>query len=154
MPELTAAIDELLPGVERTLAVDCRDTESLYGLNVYGDGDFFVPHQDSWDTFRPGRVVTFVYCLHRTPRPFTGGTLRVFDGASSLRTGGRPLAREDRAWRDYEPEHDGIVFFRPTTWHEARRVQCPGGQPRDCRFAVNGWLTRRDADAVAVVPGL
>ncbi|MFE2267809.1 hypothetical protein ACFXB4_01080 [Streptomyces lavendulae] len=59
---------------------------------------------------------------------------RVFDGASPLRTDGRHLARENRAWRDHEPEHDSIAFFRPTTWDEARRVQCPGGQPRDCAW--------------------
>ncbi|GAA3259531.1 hypothetical protein GCM10010493_37330 [Streptomyces lavendulae subsp. grasserius] len=47
------------------------------------------------------------------------GRWRVFDG---------------QAWRDHEPEHDSIAFFRPTTWDEARRVQCPGVQPRDCAW--------------------
>ncbi|MFD9715769.1 2OG-Fe(II) oxygenase [Streptomyces sp. NPDC059076] len=143
VPELLSAIDGVVETVERILGVSCRDTKPCYSLNVYGEGDFFVPHQDSWDTFHPERVVTFVYYLHRTPRSFEGGALRVFDTSVPLRVDGRMPAWEERTWRDYPPEHDSIVFFHPGSWHEARPVHCPTQDKQDSRFAINGWLARR-----------
>ncbi|MFE4619265.1 2OG-Fe(II) oxygenase [Streptomyces sp. NPDC056747] len=138
-PELLAAIEDVREAVEHTLGVDCRYTEPSYGLNVHNDGDFYRPHQDSSAEYAPRRLLTFVYYLHRTPRPFGGGELRVFDAALPLHM--EPTGDwEERTWRDWEPEHDSIVFFLPTAWHEVRPVVCPGGQHEDSRFAVNGWL--------------
>ncbi|MFF3013824.1 2OG-Fe(II) oxygenase [Streptomyces sp. NPDC057939] len=145
LPELVAAVHELLPGVEGALGVSCRDTEPRHSLNVHSDGEFLVPHQDSWDTFHPLRAVTFVYYLHRTPRPFEGGALRVYDGATPVRPDGRSTAWEDRSWTDYPPEHDSILFFRPSARHEVRPVTCPSRRREDSRFAINGRLTRLPA---------
>ncbi|MEU3693816.1 2OG-Fe(II) oxygenase [Streptomyces narbonensis] len=138
-PELLAAIDDVREAVEHTLGVDCRYTEPSYGLNVHNDGDFYRPHQDTSAAYAPRRLLTFVYYLHRTPRPFGGGELRVFDAALPLHTE-TTGAWEERTWRDWEPEHDSIVFFLPTAWHEVRPVVCPGRQHEDSRFAINGWL--------------
>ncbi|QMU67793.1 2OG-Fe(II) oxygenase [Streptacidiphilus sp. P02-A3a] len=138
-PELLAAVHEVLPAVEHTLGVDCRHTEPEYSLNVHNDGDFYRSHQDTTPAHAPRRLLTFVYYLHRTPRPFTGGELRVFDAALPLHTGTTGDWRQ-RTWRDWEPEHDSIVFFLPTAWHEVRPVVCPTGRHRDSRFALNGWL--------------
>ncbi|MFJ8104296.1 2OG-Fe(II) oxygenase [Streptomyces sp. NPDC096132] len=147
-PELLAAIDEVLEAVEHTLGVSCRDTEPSYGLNVHNDGDFYGVHQDTDGVgYASDRLLTFVYYLHGTPRPFRGGALRVFDVALPLGSD-RVGTWEDRTWRDWEPEHDSIVFFRPTAWHEVREVGCPSGRPEDSRFAVNGWLCRRSDSAV------
>ncbi|MFD7101881.1 2OG-Fe(II) oxygenase [Streptomyces celluloflavus] len=142
-PELLAAIDEVLEAVEHTLGVSCRYTEPHYSLNLHNDGDFYRPHQDTSAEFAPRRLLTFVYYLHRTPRPFDGGELRVFDAAMPLHTGTTGKWAE-RTWRDWAPEHDSIVFFRPTAWHEVRPVSCPGKQRADSRFAVNGWLCSPD----------
>ncbi|GAA2491314.1 2OG-Fe(II) oxygenase [Streptomyces thermolineatus] len=144
-PELVAAIREVLEPVEHVLGVSCRDTEPGYGLNVHNDGDFYRPHQDTDGVeFQPGRVLTFVYYLHRRPRPFRGGSLRVFDISLPVHRG--EAARwEDRGWRDWEPEHNSIVFFRPTAWHEVRPVSCPSRRHEDSRFAVNGWFYRTTA---------
>ncbi|MFD8210091.1 2OG-Fe(II) oxygenase [Streptomyces sp. NPDC059695] len=141
--ELLAAIDDVREAVEHTLGIDCRHTEPSYGLNVHNDGDFYGPHQDTSAAYSPRRLLTFVYYLHRTPRPFDGGELRVFDAALPLHTE-TTGAWEERTWRDWEPEHDSIVFFLPTAWHEVRPVVCPGGQHGDSRFAVNGWLCAPD----------
>lgn len=138
-PELLAAIDEVLPAVEHTLGVSCAHTEPEYTLNVHNDGDYYRSHQDTSPEYAPRRLLTFVYYLHRTPRPFTGGELRVFDAALPLHTGTTGDWRQ-RTWRDWEPEHDSIVFFLPTAWHEVRPVACPTGRHADSRFAVNGWL--------------
>ena len=138
-PELLSAIEDVREAVEHTLGVDCRYTEPSYGLNVHNDGDFYRPHQDTSAEYDSRRLLTFVYYLHRTPRPFGGGELRVFDAALPLHM--EPTGDwEERTWRDWEPEHDSIVFFLPTAWHEVRPVVCPGGQHADSRFAVNGWL--------------
>ncbi|MGV9264922.1 2OG-Fe(II) oxygenase [Kitasatospora sp. NPDC003701] len=142
-PELIAAVEEVRGAVEHTLGVDCRHTRPSYGLNVHNDGDFYRPHQDSSAEFSPRRLLTFVYYLHRTPRPFDGGELRVFDAALPLHTA-TTGDWERRTWRDWEPEHDSIVFFRPTAWHEVRPVGCPSGRHEDSRFAVNGWLCGPD----------
>ncbi len=142
-PELLAAIDEVLEAVEHTLGVSCQYTEPSYSLNVHNDGDFYRSHQDTSVEFAPRRLLTFVYYLHRTPRPFEGGELRVFDAVLPLHTDTAGKWQE-RSWRDFEPEHDSIVFFRPTAWHEVRPVGCPSKQHADSRFAVNGWLCSPD----------
>ncbi|MFJ2113557.1 MULTISPECIES: 2OG-Fe(II) oxygenase [unclassified Streptomyces] len=144
-PELLAAIDEVAEAVEHTLGVSCRHTEPSYSLNVHNDGDFYRPHQDTSTEFAPRRLLTFVYYLHRTPRPFDGGALRVFDVALPLHTDATGKW-EERTWRDWEPEHDSIVFFRPTAWHEVRPVNCPSRQHADSRFAINGWLCSPDPE--------
>lgn len=141
-PELLSAIDEVLEVVEHVLHVSCRDTVPSYGLNVHNDGDFYRAHQDTDGVGYSERLLTFVYYLHRTPRPYQGGALRVYDALQPLDPG-KTLTWEGCTWRDYEPEHDSIVFFRPTVWHEVRKVGCPSGRPEDSRFAVNGWLCRR-----------
>lgn len=142
-PELTTAIEEVREAVEHALGVSCEHTRPSYGLNVHNDGDFYRPHQDSSAEFSPRRLLTFVYYLHRTPRPFDGGELRVFDAALPLHTA-TTGDWERRTWRDWEPEHDSVVFFRPTAWHEVRPVACPSGRHEDSRFAVNGWLCSPD----------
>ncbi|AXG79510.1 2OG-Fe(II) oxygenase [Streptomyces paludis] len=151
-PELLAAIDEVVEAVEHTLGVSCRHTEPSYSLNVHNDGDFYGPHQDSSAEFSPRRLLTFVYYLHRTPRPFTGGELRVFDAALPLHT--ETTGKwEEHTWRDWPPEHDSIVFFLPSAWHEVRPVNCPGKQHADSRFAINGWLCSPDPTARAAEAG-
>jgi len=145
-PELLSAIGEVLPAVEHTLGVSCQHTEPEYSLNVHNDGDFYGSHQDATAEFSPRRLLTFVYYLHRTPRPFTGGELRVFDAALPLHTETAGNWQE-RTWRDWEPEHDSIVFFLPTVWHEVRPVACPSRRHPDSRFALNGWLTAPDPAA-------
>jgi hypothetical protein len=143
-PQLLEAIGNVLPAVERTLGVSCDDTVPTYGLNMHNDGDFYRAHQDTDGVQYTDRVLTFVYYLHRTPRPFQGGELRVFDSAKPVHAT-RTERWADRTWRDWEPEHDSIVFFRPTIWHEVRKVTCPDRRPENSRFAVNGWLCRRPA---------
>ncbi|MFI1884984.1 2OG-Fe(II) oxygenase [Streptomyces jumonjinensis] len=146
-PELLEGIHEVLEIMEHTLGVCCRDTEPSYGLNVHNDGDFYTAHQDIGPKgIASKRLLTFVYYLHGTPRPFQGGNLRVYDVALPLHTESKPVAWEAHTWRDWEPEHDSIVFFLPTAWHEVRKVTCPSGDLADSRFAVNGWLCSATAE--------
>ncbi|MFI5642238.1 2OG-Fe(II) oxygenase [Streptomyces goshikiensis] len=143
-PELLSAIEAVQEVVELTLGLSCENTIPVYGLNVHNDGDFYGPHQDCTDAFQPGRMLTFVYYLNQTPRPFQGGDLRVYDISLPVTSEGK-ASWEGRTWRDYEPQHDSIVFFRPSAWHEVRPVSCPSKRHEESRFAINGWMTRTPA---------
>lgn len=100
-------------------------------LVAHGDGAFYRPHTDTYtgDEYTPGgrRRMTMVYYLHRRPRRFTGGRLRMFDlgGEQSI---------------EIEPTHDSLVVFPSSARHEVERISCPDGAFGDGRFAVNIWL--------------
>lgn len=100
-------------------------------LVAHGDGAFYRPHTDTFtgDQYTPGgrRRLTMVYYLHREPRRFTGGRLRLFDLG-----GGQSI--------DVEPVHDSLLVFPSTARHEVERVSCPETAFADGRFAVNIWL--------------
>ena len=98
---------------------------------AHGDGAFYRPHTDTYtgDEYTPGgrRRLTMVYYLHRRPRRFTGGRLRLFDlgGEQSIRI---------------EPTHDSLLVFPSSARHEVETISCPDGEFADGRFAVNIWL--------------
>lgn len=98
---------------------------------AHGNGAFYRPHTDTYtdDHYTPGgrRRLTMIYYLHRRPRRFSGGRLRLFDlgGAQSL---------------EIEPDHDSLLVFPSSARHEVETVSCPGGAFADSRFAVNIWL--------------
>jgi SM-20-related protein len=98
---------------------------------AHGDGAFYRPHTDTYtgDEYTPGgrRRLTMVYYLHRQPRRFTGGRLRIFDlgGEQSI---------------DIEPTHDSLLVFPSYARHEVETISCPDGAFADGRFAVNIWL--------------
>jgi len=98
---------------------------------AHGDGAFYRPHTDTYtgDEYTPGgrRRMTMVYYLHRQPRRFTGGRLRLFD-----------LGGEQSIW--IEPMHDSLLVFPSSARHEVETISCPGGAFADSRFAVNIWL--------------
>jgi hypothetical protein len=98
---------------------------------AHGDGAFYRPHTDTYtgDEYTPGgrRRLTMVYYLHRQPRRFTGGHLRIFD-----RGGGQSI--------DIEPAHDSLLVFPSYARHEVETISCPDGGFADSRFSVNIWL--------------
>jgi SM-20-related protein len=98
---------------------------------AHGDGAFYRPHTDTYtgDEYTPGgrRRLTMVYYLHRRPRRFTGGRLRLFD-----RGGGQSI--------EIEPTHDSLLVFPSSARHEVETISCPDGAFADGRFAVNIWL--------------
>jgi SM-20-related protein len=99
-------------------------------LTASNDGDFFKRHADAdhnIDTVAL-RVVTFVYYLHRMPKPFSGGDLLLYgDGA-----GGQVTA--------ISPQNNCLVSFASNCWHEVDFVRCPSRAFADSRFTINGWL--------------
>ncbi len=103
-------------------------------LAAHGDGDFFSPHRDSFvgndrTAANRDRIVTAVYYLHRQPRLFKGGELRIFPFDNS-----QPLL--------VEPSDNRLVAFPSFVMHEVLPVSVPDGAFANSRFSVSCWYDR------------
>lgn len=78
------------------------------------------------------RVISVVYYLHREPRRFTGGQLRMYP-----MWGAAPGDHED-----FTPEHDTAVAFSSWVPHEVLPVVASSTAFCDARFTVNCWILR------------
>jgi SM-20-related protein len=100
-------------------------------LVAHGDGGFYRPHIDTFtgDNASDGanRRLSLIYYVHRQPRRFSGGQLRLLSLG-----GGQPLA--------IEPAHDTLLAFPSFMPHEVEPVLIPEAGFENCRFAVNIWL--------------
>jgi SM-20-related protein len=107
-------------------------------LTATAEGQFFKLHGDDG----PGstRVLSCVYYLHREPRGFAGGELRLYD---RIEEGGSRRAAETFAVVDPVPNR--MVVFPSDELHEVRPVRCPSGEFADSRFSVTNWLHRAAA---------
>lgn len=110
-------------------------------LVAHGDGAFYKRHIDTFtgiDSHTPKqRMISAVLYLHRTPRAFSGGELRLY----AL---GRTSTITD--YVDIDPMHNSLVIFPSWAPHSVERVSCASGQLIDSRFAINAWLWRKNPD--------
>jgi hypothetical protein len=136
---LEAAFPQVLEalGVERPTSVEWE-----VQVTHHGDLDWFKVHTDNASDELRSRKVTWIYYLSRTPRPWTGGELVLFD----LVTEGEQTRRGD-GFQTLLPEDNSLVAFLPQFYHQVRSVSVPGGAFLDGRFTVNGWLHDRSARA-------
>ena len=103
-----------------------------------GEGDRYGAHRDSGDRSTAARSLTLVYYMHRRPRRFGGGALRIFD--SDLATGhwlGGGYTR-------IEPEDGTLLLFPAAATHEIEPVTACA-DPQDGRLTVNGWFRAAEA---------
>ena len=107
-------------------------------LTAAKDGYYFKTHTDE-ATDIP-RVLTCIYYLHRQPRGFAGGELRLYD---RVETAGARTAAE--TFTVIEPLANRLVAFPSDELHEALPVRCPSGAFADSRFAVTMWFHRGTA---------
>jgi len=104
-------------------------------LVAHNDGAFYLPHIDTYSGRKTDlnsvRVISGVYYVHREPKAYTGGALRLFD-----------FQRDERepAYVDFEPERNMLLVFPSWARHEVRPVACPSRRFMDSRFAVNCWI--------------
>jgi Rps23 Pro-64 3,4-dihydroxylase Tpa1-like proline 4-hydroxylase len=110
-------------------------------LTVHNEGDYFHAHSDNGDAGTRSREISYVYYFHRLPKGFTGGELALFD--ARVGGGGQPVA--DGPPVVIEPESDSLVVFPSACLHEVRPVRMLGGDWRDGRFTINGWVRRAAA---------
>ncbi|MGE0154407.1 MAG: 2OG-Fe(II) oxygenase [Reyranellaceae bacterium] len=131
------------------LALVCREAEAAVGrfglepfemasrdiqFTAHNDGDYYKAHRDWAPQTTHHRRLTFVYYLHRQPRGFAGGGLRLFD---------TPQEGEgffDQAYATVLPLDNRLVVFPSYVWHEVEKIVCPGRLYEDSRFTLNGWL--------------
>ena len=130
-PMLLKLIKSCLPFVTRALGKNSfRVREVDMQVTAHNDGDFFKIHTDRGGGRTRKRLITFVYYLHRVPRPFTGGELILHSP---------PVSKRGFA---VEPSNNSIVFFRSEQEHAVRRVHCRSQKFEDSRFTINGWICR------------
>jgi Rps23 Pro-64 3,4-dihydroxylase Tpa1-like proline 4-hydroxylase len=96
-----------------------------------GDGDFFARHNDSGAAPVAHRRFTLILYLHRQPRPFSGGTLLIYDPDSAA-----ACVPVDAI----EPRHNRCVLFPAAAFHEILVVATAPGDFSASRFAVTSWF--------------
>lgn len=101
-------------------------------LAAHGDGAHFQRHVDTFTVenkrLNP-RVLTLVLYLHRQPRGFSGGALRMH-------------ALDRPAVHDIAPDHNRLAAFPSIAQHSVEPIVCPSHAFADRRFAVNMWIRR------------
>lgn len=106
----------------------------------YRDGDFYRRHIDTFTgggTSRLSRLITCVYYVHRQPRVFTGGDLRLHSISGNR-------------FIDIESRFDRLAVFPSWLPHEVLPVGLQVEDPAAGRFAVNIWV--RGTYSVAAPP--
>jgi hypothetical protein len=131
-----ARLSEILPEAARRLGFDAVPAGPVeLQVTLHRDGDFYALHDDA--SGGPGlesRRISLLYYLHRRPRRFSGGDLRLYDGCTHLR-----LHRPE-AFTRIDPADNSLCFFPSATWHEVTRVALDSDDPADGRLTLNGWL--------------
>ncbi|MEU6313220.1 2OG-Fe(II) oxygenase [Streptomyces sp. NPDC047014] len=127
---------DCLPLVQDVIGSRAALTRSLTVLTAHGEGGHFGIHTDASRVRDVSTAVSAVYYLHRTPRGFGGGQLRLYD--TVVRDG---RARPAESYRTVEPDHDTIVFFPAGAFHEVVPSTCPSGRFQDFRFTLTTWIS-------------
>jgi len=131
MPRLRQAAAEAVA----RLALEPFVVESEeFQFTAHNSGDFYKAHCDWGPGGAEHRRLTFVYYLHRQPRGFAGGGLRLYD---SMEAGN---AFSERGYTRVDPADNRLVLFPSYVWHEVEAVNCASGLYADGRFTVNGWF--------------
>jgi 2-oxoglutarate-Fe(II)-dependent oxygenase superfamily protein len=128
-------VRRLLPEVRQALGVPWFPLGRIERhVAVHAAGDFFGKHTDNGREPVAGRRITGVYYFNWTPRRFSGGQLRLYDGV--LRGGWFEAAS---TYTEVEPVDNSLVFFPSELFHEVRPVHGDTAGFCDSRFTVNIW---------------
>jgi hypothetical protein len=109
---------------------------------AHGDGGFYKRHigTQTVESVEQLRVLTGVYYLHRAPKAYTGGGLRLY-------AIGNPSGH---LFTDIEAAHNTLVVFPAFAPHEVLPVHCPSNDDVDARYSVNCWFYRKRANPKSV----
>ncbi|MEU9376073.1 2OG-Fe(II) oxygenase [Streptomyces sp. NPDC048255] len=131
---------DCLPLVQEVLGHQAPLTQSLTVLTAHGEGGHYGIHTDATRVRDVSTALSAVYYLHRRPRGFGGGQLRLYD--TTVHNG---TVRPADSYRIVEPEHDTIVFFPAGAFHEVIPSTCPSGRFADYRFTLTTWISGHEA---------
>ena len=124
------------PLLARTLGVPMFPLATVEShLTAAADGYYFKMHSDEAPEIP--RVLSCLYYLHREPRGFAGGDLRLYDCLEDGAT-----RRPADTFTAVTPVANRLVVFPSEEFHEAMPVRCPSREFADSRFAVTTWLHR------------
>jgi SM-20-related protein len=130
-PGLLELIESCIPFVTRALGRKPFHIREIdIQVTAHNDGDYFKIHSDSGGGRTRSRSISFVYYLHRLPKPFTGGELILY----------RPAVHKSII--TIEPINNSMLFFRSEQEHSIQRVRCRTRKFEDSRFTINGWICR------------
>jgi SM-20-related protein len=115
-------------------AVEPREFE----MNAFGDGSRFGTHVDTSERLTKVRVLSCVYYFGVTPRPFSGGHLRLYAMPTLSAAKGAPMSN----FVDVPPDTDTMVVFPSFLRHEVLPVSVPSKAWIDSRFTINCWVCR------------
>ncbi|MEV5239727.1 2OG-Fe(II) oxygenase [Streptomyces cinnamoneus] len=136
VPDFLQRLADCLPQATALLGLEHPLSQATTVLTAHGSGGHFDIHTDAIKVTDVATALSAVYYLHRRPRPFTGGHLKLYD---TLLRDGQPGRAE--TYRVIEPDHDTIVFFPASTFHEVTTSTCPTGHFGDHRFTLTTWLS-------------
>lgn len=132
-----AAVRDAMPRILGGLDVPMpEEPDWEFQITAHNHLDYFKVHRDNASVALRGRLVSWVWYLHRQPRPFEGGELVLFDSV----VGADGQSRKGEGFRMIEPADNTLVAFPSDCWHLVRTVRCASGAFGDSRFTVNGWL--------------
>jgi hypothetical protein len=129
---LTARRGELLAAL---LGSRPRTPRLELQVTLSGEGAFYKAHRDAGDRVTGLRLLTVILYLHRQPRGFLGGELRLYDGdlaAGHWLRGGYTLIPPDDAT---------LLAFPAAATHEVLPVAACAELAAG-RLTVNGWFHR------------
>jgi Rps23 Pro-64 3,4-dihydroxylase Tpa1-like proline 4-hydroxylase len=100
-------------------------------------------HRDA-DPDLPGatRMINYVYYFHKTPRPYTGGELLLFDSDTEVKD-----SWTRSRFTCVAPEDNSVVFFPPNFYHSVAPIRCPTQDFADSRFVINGHYHKSEPAA-------
>ncbi len=126
------------PILAKTFGMDVFPLEMIESqLTAAGEGQFYKVHSDDGPALP--RALSCIYYLHREPRGFAGGELRLYDCIEEQGT-----RNPADTYTSLEPVNNRMVVFPSGEFHEAMPVRCPSGDFTDYRFAVTNWLHRSE----------
>lgn len=133
---MISLVELLLPDVLSQLGLPLFPLAQIEAqLTAYNDGNYYITHNDKDSPESASRQISYIYYLHRQPKPFSGGELRIYD-----------CKHEDNkyvvadSFQTIEPRDNSIVFFQSGYAHEILPVRCPSQAFADSRFTLNGWV--------------
>ena len=102
-------------------------------IRAYGNGHFFRVHRDAPPSSSyANRLLNYVYYFHKSPRPYSGGELLLFDSDVAADT--HTLSRFTRVI----PEDNMLALFPPNYYHCVNPVCSESHEFSDSRFVING----------------
>lgn len=132
------------PAVRALNLAEPRVKPKEFEITAYPDGGRISEHMDVGGRSDRIRILSCVYYFSATPRPFSGGELRLY-GFPKRAVSGETAA--PLPYVDVEPEVDTLVIFPSWLRHEVRPVRVPSGAWADSRFTINCWIHRVSGSA-------